>query len=157
MEPIDKNLLEPNGEPEITENFNRIMTRVAATKAAYSKIQSTLAELTQNDAAALETIKEIAVILDEYEKATSEITTLENRISLIKSNQIFMISFYVDDVEFTDKQYVYYGEKATVPEVIPTKEGVVFEGWRANESEDIFDFNTEVTENIVFTPKFTEA
>ena len=66
----------------------------------------------------------------------------------------YTVTFDSDGVSSVAEQTVTYGNKVTKPDD-PTKYGYTFSGWYIGDSEDAFDFDTPVTDNITLTAHWT--
>ena len=70
--------------------------------------------------------------------------------------KIYTVTFMVDDKQYGEQQTVVDGGTAEEPGA-PEKEGFTFLGWFLDdENDDVFDFETEITEDIILTAKWGE-
>ncbi|MDD2956443.1 MAG: InlB B-repeat-containing protein [Oscillospiraceae bacterium] len=128
---IDNRLLDCSSEPEITENFNRVLSLLDSAVATMSALSGSISDLS-GDMAGL--------------------SGLSGAVATLGGITTRTVTFDSDGGTEIAAQVVVYGGVATLPEA-PTKEGNTFVGWFSGETEYIF--TTEVKADVTLTAHWT--
>ena len=91
------------------------------------------------------------------QKVNHPITVTKN-ITLHSKYEInvYTVSFYHNNKKYVEDQKVNYGESAVKPSTDPTKEDYNFLGWVIKGTNNKYDFNQKVTQNIELESSFTK-
>lgn len=125
---IDNRLLDCSSEPEITENFNRVLSLLDSAVATMSALSGSISDL------------------------SGGVDGLSGAVATLGGITTRTVTFDSDGGTEIAAQVVVYGGVATQPEA-PTKEGNTFVGWFSGETEYIF--TTEVKADVTLTAHWT--
>ena len=92
--------------------------------------------------------------LDDENEAFDFATELKENIALTaKWEKIMLTVVFMVDGEAYHESLVAYGDVADAPQA-PDKEGYIFVGWFLDDDDEVFDFATEIKENIALIAKW---
>ena len=98
---------------------------------------------------------EIEITPDAMNQYTFSNITENHKIKVVYEDKYIVTYDANGGTPTPNTEYVLPNNKATEPTTDPIKTGYTFEGWRKERETELFDYNTEITEDIDLEAKWT--